>query len=387
MTQRERFIATMLFGEPDRIPLMPGCPRESTLAEWRRQGMPEDVPFEVCLTELLGMSETFRAKPEFLNDIDFSMLPAFEEKLLEKKESSLIVQDWKGNICEISDEFDVTYLKVPKDFVTRRWIKCPVETRADWEEMRGRYDVETPTRFPGDFADMSGRLSARDYPVGVNIQGPFWQLREWMGFEGLCMALVEQEEFVREMIGFWRGFVSTMLERLLHEVVPDFIWISEDMAYKQKSMISPEMVREFLLPAWREWGEIVHAAGCPIYGIDSDGYIGELIPIWIEAGFQATDPVEVAAGNDLPAYRRQYGNKIAFRGGVDKRNIARGGDDIKREMERLQPVIETGGYIPGCDHGIPPRMMSHGPRWWSSRGCWQAPRDGWDVPSRSCPTK
>jgi len=64
--------------------------------------------------------------------------------------------------------------------------------------------------------------------------------------------------------------------------------------------------------------------------------------------------VEVAAGNDLPAYRREYGNRIAFRGGVDKRNMARGGDDIKREVERLQPVIETGGYIPGCDHGIPP---------------------------------
>ena len=78
-----------------------------------------------------------------------------------------------------------------------------------------------------------------------------------------------------------------------------------------------------------------------------------LIPIMIDAGFDYVDPMEVAAGNDLPALRREYGNKVAFGGGIDKREIARGGQHIVREIDRLRPVIESGGYIPSCDHGIP----------------------------------
>ena len=63
--------------------------------------------------------------------------------------------------------------------------------------------------------------------------------------------------------------------------------------------------------------------------------------------------MEVAAGNDIVEYRRKFGNKMAFRGGVDKREMAKGGKYIENELRRLEPVILRGGYIPGCDHGVP----------------------------------
>jgi hypothetical protein len=44
---------------------------------------------------------------------------------------------------------------------------------------------------------------------------------------------------------------------------------------------------------------------------------------------------------------------MAYRGGVDKRLMAKGGRYIEAEIERLMPVIRDGGYIPGCDHGVP----------------------------------
>ena len=47
MTPRERFITTLLFGEPfgepDRIPLEPGGGRESTRNAWHSQGLPGSV--------------------------------------------------------------------------------------------------------------------------------------------------------------------------------------------------------------------------------------------------------------------------------------------------------------------------------------------------------
>jgi hypothetical protein len=136
-------------------------------------------------------------------------------------------------------------------------------------------------------------------------------------------------------------------------LVPDHVHFSEDMAYKAHPMISPAMTREFLMPCWSRWRRKCHDAGVPVVGIDSDGDVSTLIPIMIDAGVDYVDPMEVAAGNDLPAFRRKYGQKIAFGCGIDKREIAKGGAYIAGEIERLKPVIESGGYIPGCDHGVP----------------------------------
>jgi uroporphyrinogen decarboxylase len=131
------------------------------------------------------------------------------------------------------------------------------------------------------------------------------------------------------------------------------VHLHEDMAYKEHPMISPEMTREFLLPTYQRWGALVKGHGCRLYAMDSDGFIESLIPVWIEGGINVCDPMEVAAGNDLQRLRKRFGRAMAFRGGVDKRAIAKGGRAIEAEIERLAPVIRGGGFIPGCDHGVP----------------------------------
>jgi uroporphyrinogen-III decarboxylase len=179
-------------------------------------------------------------------------------------------------------------------------------------------------------------------------------MREWFGFEGLCLLMTEHPDWVQELVSFWTDFILQMLDRILAHAVPDHVQVSEDMAYKLHSMISPTMVRCFLLPTWKLWIDRLKVAGCPVVTIDSDGYIGELIPLWIEAGFTGTWPVEVAAGNDLAGFRLLYGQNMAYGGGIDKRMLAAGGEAIHAELHRIAPVIHSGGYIPGCDHGVPP---------------------------------
>jgi hypothetical protein len=352
VTDRQRYLETLLFGKPDRIPFQPGAPRKSTLEAWHRQGLPEGTDWQVYLRETIGIEPASSSGPGVY--IRHQMIPEFEEKVIEERDDSLIVQDWKGNICEISKKYDVSYLRGAKDFVTRRWIKCPVENWEDWEQMKSRYDPEDPSRVPANIADLGRQIAKRDYVVGVHLNGPFWQLREWLGFENLCMLFIDDPALIRDMIRFWRDFVSKLLLKVLPYVNLDYVLISEDMAYKHKSMISPEMVRDFLAPCYQEWNEIIRSYGCPIFDVDSDGYIAELIPIWIECGLNCCDPIEVAAGNDINAYRETFGNKMAYRGGVDKRAIAKGGEAIRRELQRIEPVVRSGGYIPGCDHAIPP---------------------------------
>ena len=131
--------------------------------------------------------------------------------------------------------------------------------------------------------------------------------------------------------------------------------LSEDMAYKSHSMISPAMVRKFLMPQYLRWVDQIKSSGCPIIDMDSDGEISVLIPLWIEVGINVCDPIEVAAGNDIVAYRERFGHKMAYTGGIDKRALAAGGDVMRAEVMRVvPPMLKDGGFIPGCDHGVPP---------------------------------
>ena len=353
-TQRERYLDVMLYGGRCKIPFAPGKPRISTLSVWHSEGLPEDVCYEKFLAQELGIDP--EALPGLVDlRLNHRMVPEFEEKVLERKEHTLIVQDWKGNICEISDQYDVSYLRAPVDFVTRRWIKCPVETRDDWERMKERYDIASPGRYPDGFLETCREYAERTFPLKLRITGVFGQLREWLGFEALCLLFYDDPGLLADMIGFWNAFVSGLLEETFKHVVPDVLIFTEDMAYKMHVMVSPDMTRRYLSPAWRNWTQIAIDAGVPVRCIDSDGYVHDLLPIWMENGINLCEPVEIAAGNDLHEMRRICGRRMAFYGGVDKRAIAAGGAVIEEEMAKLRPVIRDGGFVPSCDHdGVPP---------------------------------
>ena len=374
MNERERFIAAATCQPCDKLPMISMGPRESTLAVWRAQGLPAGEDWFRAMCAQVGIPYDFPTAPWSDPGVNLRMMPIFEEKVLEHRDGHYLVQDWMGNIVEIADNFDYTYLRNAIDFVTRKWHAFPVNSPAQFAEMQRRYHPDEPGRFPADFSDRVARLRQRDYPQTLSLSGPFWQLREWCGFEPLCLFFLDEPEFVAEMIACWSDFIAAMLERVFSRYVPDALLINEDMAYKGASMISPAMIRGYLLPVWRRWIALARAAGVPVVMVDSDGNIDELIPLWIEAGFDCCLPIEVAAGCDLVAYRARFGTRMAYAGGVDKRAIARGGATLEAEMARLAPVARQGGYLPGCDHGMPPDIswpnLLHFGRLWAEMTGW-----------------
>ena len=270
MTPRERYLQTYLFGKPDKTPFSPGGPRESTRLAWQSQGLPEGKNYMQALYEILGFEPERSYKPRASLGVSFRMIPTFEEKVLEHKDGHYIVRDWMGAITEISDKYDYTYIRSAKDFVTRKWHRFPVQTRDDWEEMKKRFDPRDPKRHPADLKDRCKILQNRDYVLTFGFNGIFWQLREWVGMENLCIMMIDDPEFVHDMADFWTDFVSETMAPILENVTVDSVTINEDMAYKAHSMISPKMVREFQMPAYRRWVSELKNSGCPIVYMDSD---------------------------------------------------------------------------------------------------------------------
>ncbi len=65
-------------------------------------------------------------------------------------------------------------------------------------------------------------------------------------------------------------------------------------------------------------------------------------------------PFEVQAGMDIVEIRKQY-PRLLIEGGLDKTKVARGQEAIDAELEaKLPPMLSQGGYIPCCDHLVPP---------------------------------
>jgi hypothetical protein len=354
MKPRERYLETLLFGRPDHVPLAPGGPRESTLRAWHEQGLPESAHYLDALSQILSVPreafDTVASLPTFLR-----MIPIFEEKVLEHKDGHYIVQDWMGAITEISDTYDYTYIRAAKDFVTRKWHRFPVQNRADWDQMAWRYVANDPARFAPELMAQCRAAELSNRAVVLSVNGPFWQIREWVGMENLCLMMVDDPGFVLDMAEFWRRFTLEVMEHLFGQVHVDVLHMSEDMAYKAHSMISPAMARRFLQPTYLSWSGLCRSYGITLLDMDSDGEISELIPIWIEAGFNCCDPIEVAAGNDIVDFRHRFGRSMAYHGGVDKRAIAVGGEIMHAEVRRVvSPLFVDGGYVPGCDHGVPP---------------------------------
>ena len=66
-------------------------------------------------------------------------------------------------------------------------------------------------------------------------------------------------------------------------------------------------------------------------------------------------PIEVGTwdGNIKP-WRDKYGRKLRGVGGMNKKVFARDYKEIDKEVERLKPLVELGGFIPCPNRRIAP---------------------------------
>ncbi len=78
--------------------------------------------------------------------------------------------------------------------------------------------------------------------------------------------------------------------------------------------------------------------------------------MWLEAGVNIMFPLEVTESADHIGWRKKYGRGLLLRGGISKEAIAAGGASLDREMERIRPLIDAGGFVPHLDHLAPPNI-------------------------------
>ena len=79
--------------------------------------------------------------------------------------------------------------------------------------------------------------------------------------------------------------------------------------------------------------------------------------------------MEVASGCDVVAIAQQYPD-LVISGGIDKRILAAGKDAIEAHLQYIIPfMVERGGYIPTCDHGVPDDVSFENYMYYRTRLC------------------
>ena len=336
LTPGDRWMRFLHYQSVDRPPfLLPGGPWGTTLKRWHAEGLPRGVSLE----------EHFGTDPHRCRHvgIETQFYPAFTERIIEETPDFVIKIDSHGvKVRNFHDESSMA-----------EHLEYPIKSRADLAWLKERLSWTTPGRVRVEWQDEARARRAAGGLSLCNGGTYFAFLNEHMGTDRLMFAYVDDPDFVHEV----NELLCILCEQALRTCVPtglvDYIGYHEDMAYKNGSLISPAMFREFMTPCYQRIRALTVPAGLDLHMMDSDGDIRQLIPLWLEVGINSFTPCEVAAGMDVVALRREYGQAITMLGGFDKRILASDRAAIKAEVERLRPVIEGGGYLCSCDHGVP----------------------------------
>ena len=334
MTMREKFLKALNFQSPGEAPVMEfmGFWPE-TVRRWQEEGVDKNT----CTFKHFDLLQM-----KYL-PINFNFVPAYERQVFEETDEYIVVRD----------ECNCIKKEFKNSSAMPHYMQFPIASREDFYQVKERMDPYSPERYPENWEELIEEYKNRDYPLGVFIRGPFAFCRDFIDFMDLMLMFHDDLDLIKEMMEFQTEFIIKLFERVFKDVELDFVYIGEDMAYKNGTMISPELIEEIIVPCYKKITSYFKQFNIENIFLDSDGNIEAILPLVVESGFDGILPLENAAGMDPLKIRGEY-PRLKMIGGLNKLNIARGREGIDEEIQKVQILCGQGGYIPSFDHSVPP---------------------------------
>lgn len=320
------------------------------LERWYEQGLSKDA----------NLDEVFDYDPP--GNIDIMELgwcvpgyyPLFEEKLIEDRGEHEVIQDNAGRHKLV--------FKGRRQGFMPEYVDSPVKDMKTWQEnAKWRLDPDSPERYE----DLESRMAvaktaaATGKMVTQRVVGGYMYLRSLIGPERLFYTLIDMPELIHDCMKTWLKLADHVTSIHQQHVTFDEIYFGEDICYNHGCLISPEMMKEFILPYYQQLIANVKSRQIDkqrhLYvQIDTDGLATPVISIYQEAiGMDVMSPFEVASGCDVVEIGKEYPD-LVMTGGIDKRILAQSKEAIDKHLEYILPAMrKRGGYIPTCDHGVP----------------------------------
>jgi uroporphyrinogen decarboxylase len=172
-------------------------------------------------------------------------------------------------------------------------------------------------------------------------------------FESLALDPGWIHDYNRVTTDFYKAHYKLIFEEA---GLPEGIWVYEDLSYRNGLFASPKMFRDIIFPYYAELVEFFHSYGLPVV-LHSCGNITQALPLVVDAGFDALNPMEVKSGCHPFEFAEQYRDKLAFQGGLDIRILETNDRaTIHRGVVELVEGMKARGarYLFGTDHSVTP---------------------------------
>jgi uroporphyrinogen decarboxylase len=295
-------------------------------------------------------------------------IPRFKEEIIESDDTYEIAKDKAGRV--------VKYFKGKRDGFMPQYLDFPVKDQSTWNELKWRLDYASDERNEDLKRDIEKAIPIvhKGYHTVMYIVGAFMYLRSLMGGEEILYMIYDNPQLIHTCMRKWLELSDYVTSKYQDYVRIDELLFDEDICYNHGPLISPLQIRSFLFPYYKELIQGVRDRNSKLSKSDkedvykqskgydlvihvaTDGDCRPIIPVYKEIGMNYMSPMEVASGCDVVQIRKDHPD-IRIKGGIDKRILAHSKEAIKAEIDRILPFMKNhGGYLPTCDHGVPPEV-------------------------------
>jgi uroporphyrinogen decarboxylase len=338
MTGYERFmIALLRKGEPDRVPLWELIINEPTLSAWGAKSLEEFVEME----DLDGIT--------IFEDMKLEPLGTAEQKELVWRGRTIltgtrqVVRDEWGIIWGITD-FGIPYP-----------IDGPVKEPADLKTYTPP-DPEAPHRLQS-LREAVKKFKGRRAIVFLTHDG--FEFPHYLrgGMENLLLDYYDNPRLAHELAEMVIDYKIRLMRKAIREGA-DAVVSGDDYANQHGTVMSPQHFRQFVLPYLKRSIDAAHDEGVPFIK-HTDGNIWAILDDLVQAGIDALDPIEPAAGMDIGEVKAKYGDRITVIGNVDCSFVLTRGtvEEVEEAVkETIAKASPGGGHILASSNSIHPAV-------------------------------
>lgn len=277
-----------------------------------------------------------------------------------------IRQTWVGNNYAMEGIVHSSEGEGHTDFWNIEWVKDGDFNQIKHHPLADASREEIMSyQFPADKVDeLTDQMTSisrykEEYFIGCDISPcvfeMYWRLR---GLEEGMMDLLTDEELAESLLTKCADFSIQLASAAIKKFSLDWLWTGDDVGSQSSMMMSPDTWRKMVKPNLKrvvETGKSNHL----YVAYHSCGAIRPIIGDLVEIGIDVINPLQCnCPGMDPLELKREFGNQVAFMGGVDTQHLLPNGtaQEVSEATARLIEGMTSdgGGYILAASHTVPP---------------------------------
>jgi uroporphyrinogen decarboxylase len=239
-----------------------------------------------------------------------------------------------------------------EDLEGRPWVEehaGPIQTWEDFEKYPWPEIKNLDTR-PLEWLDKNLPDGMKVHELTVHV---FEQLSWGFGYETLCYKLFDEPDLVQAVTDRIGEIYLEHVKVLCQFDCIGYIWASDDMGFKSQPLLSPDKIRQLILPWHKKAVDISHENGKP-YFLHACGnlesFMDDLIDdVGIDAKHSFEDEIM-----PITEVKQKYGDRVGILGGIDMDFLCRAKPDQIRQRTRktLEVCLPGGGYCLGTGNSV-----------------------------------